>query len=234
MKAIVLAAGKGVRMLPLTAEKPKVLVEVAGKPFLWYVLNNLVKAGFTDMGLIVGYKKERVIEFIEKYKSHWPKASFSFLEQKEQLGTGHATLCAKSFVHGKIFLSINGDNLYPISDLRKLKKIKKTTICAIKIENPSAYGILETDGNKLVRIHEKPKIPPTNLINTAAYIFTPEIFDILKKVKKSARGEYEVTDAINILAQQREVFVYELEFWKDFGKLEDIPLLEKFLKEMKL
>ena len=233
MKAVVLAAGKGVRMLPLTEDRPKVLVEVLGKPFLWYVLKNLRDAGITEVCLIVGYKKEKMEEFVESLKQSLPELRITMVEQTEQLGTAHATALARHFVGNETFLSLNGDNLYSVADLKEMAKSDENMIAAIEVENPSRYGVLMCDGEKLVKIIEKPNDPPSNLINAAAYVFTSEIFDAIEKIGKSERGEFEITDAITLLAEQGKVKVYVIEdFWKDFGKKDDIPLMEEFLKEL--
>ena len=116
MKTIILAAGKGTRMLPLTETIPKVLVEVNGKPFLYYVFKTLHKAGLKDLALVVGYKKEQIEAFLKEYNF---KAEL--IEQKEQLGTGHAVLQAKEFVNNEDFIVISGDNLYPVKDIKKIK-----------------------------------------------------------------------------------------------------------------
>ena len=233
MKAVVLAAGKGVRMLPLTEDRPKVLVEVLGRPFLWYVLKSLRDAGITEVCLIVGYKKEVVEDFVDSLADTLPEMKIMMVEQREQLGTAHATALARHFVGNEIFLSINGDNLYSVADLKELVKLDENTIAAIEVEDPTRYGVLVCDGERLVKIVEKPKDPPSDMINAAAYVFTPEIFDAIERIGKSERGEFEITDAITLLAEQGKVKVYVIEdFWKDFGKKEDIPFMEEFLKEL--
>lgn len=228
MKTVVLAAGKGVRMLPLTENIPKVLVEVNGKPFLYYLLKNLEKAGFSEFGLIVGYKKEKVADFVRKYKFN-----AKLIEQKEQLGTADAVNKAKDFTNGENFIVVSGDNFFDAKDMAKFNRNDDINyIAGFKVENPERYGVLATKNDMLVRIHEKPKEFVGNLINAGMYKFTPEIFDAINKIGKSPRGEYELTDAISILAEKGKVKVIKLEnFWKDFGKLDDISLMEKFLKE---
>lgn len=230
MKAVIMAAGKGTRMLPLTETIPKVLVEVNGKPFLYYLLKNLEKAGFDEFGLIVGYMKEKVQEFIEKYNFN-----AVLIEQKEQLGTGDAVKQAKEFTKDEDFIVLNGDNLWDIVDLKKFNKDDNLNYTAgLKADNPEKYGVLVEENNNLVKIVEKPKEFVGDLVNTGLYKFTPEIFDKLDKIEKSPRGEYELTDGVTMLAEEKKVKIIELEsFWKDLGKLDDIPVMEKFLKEQK-
>jgi len=232
MKAVVLAAGKGVRMLPLTEDRPKVLVEVLGKPFLWYVLNSLREAGIMEVLLIVGYKKEKVEEFVAGLGKTLPGMKITTVEQKEQLGTGNATALAKAFANSEPFLSLNGDNLYSPRDLEEMVKEKGNCVAGIEVENPEKYGVLVMDGERLAKIMEKPKEAPSKLVNAAAYVFTSDIFDALERVGMSERGEFEVTDAITILAKEGKVKVYKIkDYWKDLGKKEDIPAMEAFLKK---
>jgi dTDP-glucose pyrophosphorylase len=228
MKVIVMAAGKGVRMLPLTENIPKVLVEINKRPFLYYILKNLEKAGFNEFGLIVGYKKEKMQEFIKRYGFN-----ARLIEQKEQLGTADAVKHAKDFVKDENFIVIGGDNLFDVKDLKRFKNDDVLNyIAGYKVDNPERYGVLVAKGDKLISIHEKPREFVGNLINAGLYKFTPEIFDAINKIKKSPRGEYELTDAITLLAEKSKVNIIPLgSFWKDFGKLDDIPLMEKFLKE---
>lgn len=228
MKAVIMAAGQGTRMLPLTKSIPKVLVEINGKPFLYYVIKNLKKAGYDEFGIIVGYKKEKVEEFIKEYD-----IDATTIEQKDLLGTGDAVKQAKEFTNNENFIVLGGDNLWDIKDLKKFNKEDNLNyISGFKVDDPGKYGVLIMEDNNLVRIHEKPKEFVGDLISTGLYKFTPEVFDKLDKIEKSPRGEYELTDAITMLAEEKKVKVIQLEsFWKDLGKIDDIPAMEKFLKE---
>jgi glucose-1-phosphate thymidylyltransferase len=228
MKVVILAAGKGIRMLPLTEKVPKVLVEINEKPFLYYVLRNLQKAGYTDFGIVVGYKKEQIETFLDKYNF---KAEL--IEQKEQLGTGHAVLCAESFVNGEDFIVIGGDNLWGVEDLKAImKEDNYNYISGMEVESPQHYGVLIEDNGFLKGIKEKPKEFHGFLINTGKYKFKPEIFSVLKSVCTSPRGEIELTCAIDVLAKTNQMKVIKIKsFWKDLGGINDIELLTYFLKE---
>jgi dTDP-glucose pyrophosphorylase len=229
MKAVVMAAGKGVRMLPLTKRAPKVFIKINKKPFLYYVLKHLQDAGFEDIGIIVGYKKEQFPKFLEKYGF---KAIL--IEQDEQKGTGHAMKLAKDFAGNENFIVLGGDNLWSVNDLRSMAvEDNLCYVAGIKVENPQKYGVLVTKHNKLIKIVEKPKEFVGDLINTGLYKFTPEIFEALERIKLSPRGEYELTDAISILAEKGKVRVISLEdYWLDLGCKEDIERVEKFLKAL--
>ncbi|MCD6575784.1 MAG: NTP transferase domain-containing protein [Nanoarchaeota archaeon] len=232
MKALVLAAGRGIRMGALTQDKPKVLIEVAGKPFLYYVLKNLEKAGVNEIGVVVGYKKEKVVEFAEKFGF-----KLKFIEQKELLGTGDAVMRGKEWVNGENFIVVMGDNLYSPEDIRHLAEINDNfcRVAAFKSDHPQDYGVLEVDGTSLIKIEEKPAHPKTNLVNTGLYRFTPEIFEHLVDLKKSMRGEIELTDAINHLALLGKVKIYELkDYWIDMSIKEDLPKVEEKIRELGL
>ena len=228
MKAVIMAAGKGTRMLPLTEEIPKVLVEVNRKPFLYYVLKNLEKAGYDDIGIVVGYKKEQFPEFLEKYGF---KAAL--IEQTEQKGTGHAVMQAKDFTKDEDFIVLGGDNLWSPGDLEAM--LKQDSFCyvaGIKVDDPQKYGVLMAKNSGLVRIVEKPAKFVGNLVNTGLYKFTPEIYQALEKIKESERGELELTDAISLLAKQGKVKVIKVkDYWIDLGSKEDIPKVSEALKK---
>lgn len=232
MKVVILAAGKGTRMLPLTETIPKVLVKVNGKPFLSYVIQNLKKAGFTELGIVVGYKKEKIAEFLTKNN-----IKATLIEQKEQKGTGDALMQAKSFCGKENFISIGGDNLCSVTDFKAIAiDDNKIYVAGIHSEEPKKYGVLIADkNNNLIEIKEKPKKFVGDIINTALYKFTPKIFEALQQIKESERKEYELPDALTLLAKQGKVKVVEVkDYWLDLGCKEDIPKAEVFLKRLGL
>tara|TARA_Y100000310_G_scaffold345226_1_gene462887 strand:+ start:6252 stop:6944 length:693 start_codon:yes stop_codon:yes gene_type:complete len=226
MKAIILAAGKGIRMMPLTENIPKVLVKVNSKPFLWYVIHNLKQAGYDDIGIVMGYKKEKIQDFLNEYN-----IKATLIEQTEQKGTGHAVMQVKNFVKDENFIVCGGDNLFSIQDLKAMQI--DDNLCHVmgkKIEDPRKYGILIVDNNKLVKIIEKPPTIIGDMVNIGLYKFTKEIWPALEKIQLSPRGEYEITDAISLLAKEKKVDVLTLKnYWLDLGSKEDIPKVEEFL-----
>ncbi len=232
VKAVLLAAGRGTRLLPLTLDIPKVLIEVNGKPFLWYVLEHLRLAGVDEFGLVVGYKKEKIAEFVRDYLVHQGGVRITLIEQQEQVGTGHAVLCAKAFVGEDNFIVYSTDNLISELDLQRLPQDDGFTyVMAMQVEFPERYGVLVHEGERLKEIREKPKEFYGNWVNAGIYKFTPEIFTLLEGVKVSVRGEIEVTDAINLLARQGKVRLIKLqEYWLDLGKKDDIPKIHEFLR----
>lgn len=228
MKAIILAAGKGTRMLPLTQDIPKVLVKVNGRPFLYYVLKTLQKAGFDEIALIVGYKQEKVKQFLSEYKF-----TATLIEQKEQLGTGHAIALAKEFAGKDNFLVYYGDSLFSSKDLKSFFINDNLTYMAGKeVKDWKKYGILLEKDGYLQKKVEKPNVFVGNLAWPGFFKSTPLLFEKLASIGVSPRGEIEVTDAINFLAQEKKVKVIKLnDYWIDLGCLADIPKIEGFLKK---
>lgn len=231
---MIAAAGQGTRMLNLTKNKCKHLIKVQKKPFLEYVLDNLLKAGYQEFILVVGYSDELMEEFI---KNHGYKATivnqFKILGPKEKMyGTACPLMCVKDIVKKEPFLFICGDNLYSVKDLKAMKiNDEYSYVAGLCHENPEKYGVLVPENGFLKEIIEKPQKYVSNLINAGMYKFTSEIFDKLPQIKKSPRGEYEITDVITLLAKDRKVKIKKIEdYWLDFGNPGDILKLSNFLK----
>ncbi len=240
-KAVVAAAGQGTRMLRLTNNKPKHLINVRKRPFLSYLLDNLLEAGYKEIILVVGYKEDLMKEFLEKYKGPIKQdkykitmvSQYEILGPKEkQYGTACPVMCVKDVIGGESFVFLYGDNLYSVKDLRKMNTDDDYCyVAGIKDAHPEKYGVLITDNGFLKEVIEKPKNYVGDLINTGLYKFTPDVFDKISKIKKSSRGEYEITDAISLLAKDKKVKVKKIEdYWKDFGNPGDVIKISKLLK----
>ncbi len=204
-KAIILVAGKSTRTFPLTATKPKALLKVANKTILSLLLDNL-QGIVKEAVLVVNYKKEMIEhEFGTAYKN----IKITYVVQKETKGTGDALLAVESVVANAAdneFLVIGGDDYFSGEDLTLLAK-QKCGILGQEVENPSLYGVLHiNEKNELVAIEEKPAKPKAKLVNTGAYVLPKEIFQALKKIKKTQRGEYELTDGV-VLVKNKPVVV---------------------------
>jgi len=226
-KAVILAAGKGTRMGEITKLLPKHLIEVNNRPFLYYVIQNLKDIGLTDLCIVVHYKKEHIEAFV---KEHSIKATL--IDQGEPLGTAHAIKCTKDFVGNDNFIVVMGDNYYSGEDIKKmLIDDNYCYVAGMKHSCPEKYGVIVKKDDFLIRMPEKPKEFVSDLINIAMYKFTPEIFDVIDKIKRSVRGEYEINDAIMLLANRKKVKVIEIiNDWIDLGCPEDIPKAEEFFK----
>lgn len=240
-KAVVAAAGQGTRMLELSKDKSKHLIEVERRPFLAYVLDNLVSAGYTDIVLVVGFKEELMEEFRKNYLKNSPKGlKIKILDQhkilgpkEKEYGTACPVKCAKEEVGNESFVYLYGDNLFSVEDLKSMNIDDEFCyIAGLEQEHPEKYGVLIRDGDDfLEKIIEKPKEFVGNLINAGLYKFTPVIFEKLPVIKKSSRGEYEITDAISLLAKERKVKIKKIkDFWMDFGNPEDVKKVCDFLK----
>ena len=197
-KAIILVAGKSTRTFPLTVTKPKALLKVANRTMLSVLLDNL-QGIVKEAILVVNYKKEMIEhEFGAAYKD----IKLTYVVQKETKGTGDALLAAEPVVTNAAdneFLVIGGDDYFTAEDLASLAK-QKCAVLSQEVENPSLYGVLHiNEKSELIAIEEKPAKPKSKLVNTGAYVLPKEIFQLLKKIKKTQRGEYELTDAVVLL-----------------------------------
>jgi tRNA threonylcarbamoyl adenosine modification protein (Sua5/YciO/YrdC/YwlC family) len=247
-KVVIAAAGEGTRMLHLTKNKSKHLIKVKERPFLAYLLDNLFLAGFRDIILVVGYKEELIKKFLNEYKPPLKSlrrsqykirmvSQYEILGPKNKIyGTACPLMCVKNIVGKEHFLFVAGDNLYSPKDFKTFYTIKGryNYIAGIYNKEPEKYGVLVENSGFLKEIVEKPKEYAGNLINVSLYKFTPEIFDKLSKIKKSSRGEYEITDAVNLLAKERKVKIKRIkDYWLDFGNPADVIKVSYFLKSFK-
>jgi len=236
---VILAAGKGTRMRQLRADTPKHLLEVAGKPFLEHVLDRVRTAGYERIILVVGHYAEQVAAFARTLPYEVELVNqFEQFDPEERYGTAVAvqsvaeTLAANG--EGDTdFVFMNGDNLFDPEDLTLLGGTREGAqiISGMEHGDPARFGVLElTEDGDLLHIVEKPEHPKSNLVNIGLYRFTQEVFDVLPKLERSPRGEYELTDAVNVLAKTMGVRIHRLQgSWHDFGRPEDIPEVEKFI-----
>ncbi len=194
MKCIILAAGEGKRLRPLTNTTPKTMLQVAGKPILHHLILELKKSGITEAIIIVKYLKEKIIQYFQDKDLG---VKLSFIEQGDSYGTGAALLCAKDSIN-QPFLLIAGDTLLDSSIISSVINAHKEgiTLAVKKVKNPHNYGVVELSGDIVTLIEEKPKHPKTDLANLSVYCFNPEIFQKLESLKSSSRGEYEITDLL--------------------------------------
>ncbi len=243
-KVVIAAAGQGTRMLHLTKDKPKHLICVLKRPFIFYLLDNVFKAGYKEIILIVGYKAEKIKEALKNYRI--PKGckiqiinQFEILGEAEgkgkkgKYGTACPLMCVKNIVGKENFLMVAGGDFYLTKDLKAFNiDDNYNYIAGFYHNHPEKFGVLlVNDQGFLKKIIEKPKKYLGNLINISLYKFTPEVFKKLSKIKRSPRGEYEITDVVSLLAKEKKVKVKMLkDFWMDFGNPADIINLSNFLK----
>lgn len=226
MDAVILCAGNGTRLMPLTENRPKPMIPIAGKPILEWIIEKI--EDFVDnIYLIVKYKKEAIIKYFEGNRK------IKFIEQKRFDGTGYAVLMAKDFIDND-FLVLNGDVIFE-DDLKDFIKYKNAMTLK-EVENPKNFGVVVVDNeNNITELQEKPNNPKSNLINAGIYKFEPEIFEILKGIKPSERREVELTDAIKELVKDKKIKGIKLNgYWNDIGRPWDILNANAyFLKDIK-
>lgn len=204
MDAIILCAGKSTRTYPLTMTRPKPLLRAANKTVLEHTFEQL--DGLVEkIVLVVGYKKEMIIDFVENnLKAKFKNIKIEFVEQKKQLGTGHAVLQAEKLV-GEKFLVMYGDDLNSREDIKQIAGYDYALL-AKEVDDCSRFGALITEGDKIKNIVEKSKEKVSNLANVGVYVVKKEIFSVIKSISKSERDEYEITDAIKELAKKNNFF----------------------------
>lgn len=218
MKAVVLAAGRGTRMGPLTQNRPKVMLPIANKPVLSHVILSARDAGIKEFVLVVGYRGEIIEQYFGDGSEFGVSIEYAF--QERQSGTADAVSKAEKFVDDR-FLVLNGDVIVSPQHIKKLvRQSGEAVLTAIQVENPSDFGVLEVSDGRVLRIIEKPQNPPTNLANTGIYVFSLKIFDAIKRTKLSARKEYEITDSLQLLIDEgADVGYLTLSGnWLDIGK----------------
>ncbi len=210
MKCVILAAGEGNRMHPLTYTRPKVMLPIAGKPILEWNLLNARAAGLKEFIFIVSYKSEMVREYFGAGKP-W-NVKISYVNQGKALGTAHAIGTVEPFVND--FIVLCGDTIFGINDIRHITK-KGNKIGLEKIDNATEYGIVELKGKSVTKIHEKMDHPISNIINAGIYHFNKQIFHYIHKTEKSPRGEFEITDSINMMVNKEQMEGIPLKEWRD-------------------
>ncbi|MBN1860290.1 MAG: NTP transferase domain-containing protein [Candidatus Thermoplasmatota archaeon] len=210
MKCVILAAGEGNRMHPLTYTRPKVMLPIAGKPILEWNLLNARAAGLKEFIFIVSYKSEMVREFFGN-GTPW-NVKISYVNQGKPMGTAHAIGTVEPFVTD--FIVMCGDTIFGSGDIKKIVQ-KGQKIGLVKMENATEYGVVELKGKHVVKISEKMEKPSSNVINAGMYHFNKQIFHYIRKTEKSLRGEFEITDSINMMVHKEPLEAVFLKEWRD-------------------
>lgn len=216
MKAMILAAGKGTRLEPITSSVQKVMLPLGPKPILHHLVDEVKGAGIKEITLLVGHLEEQIKEYFGDGSKFG--VSIDYITQKERFGTAHAVGQAD---FNEDFLVLNGDTLVSQDGIKDIISAHNSaaTLALRKVENPRAYGIVEVQEGKVTKIIEKPKKVTSDLANIGVYAYSPAIFDAIKRTKKSRRGEYEITSSIGELIKNKET-VKGVEIsgtWLDIG-----------------
>ena len=201
MHAVVPAAGEGTRLRPLTADRPKGLVEVAGKPLLTHVFETLADLDVERIAVVVGYRGDDICEY---YGSSFEGIPLSYARQAERLGLAHAILQAEPLVEGDLVV-INGDNVFdadlsPLVTRHEETEADATTLVErVSRERASEGGVFDIEDGEVVGLAEKPDEPPSRLIPRGVYAFSPAIFPACRQVTPGHTGEYELSEAVDHL-----------------------------------
>lgn len=200
MQAIILLAGEGTRMRPLTYTKPKPLLKIADKSILQHNLEQLKQNGIVDIILVIGYLHEHIKKSLENLRGF----NFQFLMQQEQLGTGHALLQARDLITEENFMVVYGDDLYHRDDIKKCLA-NDLCVTAKEVGDPERFGIFLVENGIVKNLVEKPKNYISNLANTGLYVLNKYIFSSLQNLEKTKRNEFELTDSILELANEHSI-----------------------------
>jgi len=216
MKAIILAAGEGLRCRPLTLTRSKVMLPVANKPLLEHIINAVAENGIKEILLVVGYQKERIMDYFGNGLEFGVKIDYIF--QEAQLGTAHAVKLAMEYVDGD-FLVLNGDNLVDRNTIEDILAGKKgsVTLLAVEREQTIGYGVVISEEGRVTKILEKPKEVVSHFVNAGIYIFTLEIFEEIEQTPLSTAGEYAITDTIQQMILKGKIvgMVESKSLWMD-------------------
>ena len=210
MKCVILAAGEGNRMHPLTFTRPKVMLPIANRPILEWNLINAINAGIKDFVFVIGYKSEMVRNYFGNGEK-WD-VKIDYINQGKALGTAHAIGMVERFVDD--FIVLCGDTIFGKEDIANIVD-NGTSMGLLEVANPKEYGIVEIKDKKVMKIYEKVQKPVSNVINAGIYHFDKKIFDFIRKTKTSPRGEFEITDSINMMIKDIELEGIFLKEWRD-------------------
>ena len=239
MKGIILHAGHGTRLRPLTHTGPKQLLPIANKPMSEYCIESLKDANVNDIAIVIGgIGSKKVKEYYKNGEKFGVK--ITYIEQDTPRGIAHAVSLCEDFINNEKFVVFLGDNIITSSIKNFREKFETLDSDALlllcKVDNPQQFGIAYLENNKIIKMIEKPKSPESNLAITGIYFLTSEIFEKIKKLQPSWRNELEIVDALQMILDSKGTINYDIitDFWKDTGTPNDIIRAnEIILKNMK-
>jgi len=237
MKGVILAGGTGSRLHPCTKVTNKHLLPVFDKPMIFYPMETMINAGIKKALIVTGH--ENAGDFMKLLGSGKDfGAEFTYKIQDESGGIAQALSLAKDFVGNEKFIVILGDNIIEDNLKEAVEKFEKNSHEAMiflkEVEDPARFGVAEVKGDKIISIEEKPKHPKSRLVVTGVYMYSPSVFDIIKTLRPSARGEYEITDINNEYIKRGKLSWSLLKgFWSDAGTFTSLYRAAQLVKNKK-
>jgi glucose-1-phosphate thymidylyltransferase len=232
MRAIIPVAGEGSRLRPHTYTLPKVLLNVAGKPILGHILDKIIKDGFKEATIVIGYMGEKIIKYVTSNYS----LKVDFVEQEERLGLAHSIYIAKETIPNEPLLIILGDTIFDV-DLKPVIAGSHTSLGVKYVEDPRRFGVVQSDNGFAKKLIEKPDVPVSNLALVGLYwiknteLLLKSVSDIIEGEVKT-RGEYQLTDALQKMIEKGEkITTFNVEGWYDCGKPETLLSTNRYLLE---
>lgn len=235
MKAIILAAGQGTRLRPVTLTMPKPLVPVANKRLIEFAIDTIKGAGITEIGIVVNSLESPIVKTFGNGEELG--VNLEYIIQTEQLGLAHAAGLCRDFTGDDPFAMFLGDNIFQDKMADFIGNFPESdadaSIVLAEVPDPSRFGIAVVEDGNVQRVVEKPKDPPSNLAIVGVYLFRPSIFEAIDTLEPSARGEYEITDAIQkLISDQKKIQPYTINGWFiDAGKPDPIILANQLVLE---
>jgi glucose-1-phosphate thymidylyltransferase len=236
LKGLILSGGRGTRLRPITHTSAKQLVPVANKPVIFYGIEAMKAAGISEIGIIIAPETGEAIREVVGDGSS-AGVEITYIEQDEPKGLAHAVLTAEPYLGKSPFVMYLGDNILKDGITEFVDNFKRSEpdalILLTPVPDPEMYGVAELDGDRVKRLVEKPKDPPSDLALVGVYMFTPVIFESARSIKPSWRDELEITDAIQQLIEQGSRVESHIVrgWWKDTGHLEDILEANRLILE---
>jgi len=226
MKGLILAAGLGTRLRPITSLRPKPTIPVAGKPLIHYAVDDLLDVGIRDIGIVVSHD---TITHLREALDGYRDARCTYLLQSPPQGLAHAVAVARDFLGEDPFVMYLGDNLFErgiqtFLDAFRPDQGVQAVLALVRVEDPRAFGVAVVEDGRITRLVEKPADPPSDLAVAGVYVFDASIHAAIEGLEPGAKGEYQITDAIaRLIAGGAHVAPVEVQgWWKDTGKPEDI------------